>query len=550
MTTSIKIKRSQTTAVPTSLDAGELAYTSNGDILFIGSPDSNTVTAISGKRFPGTLTANQALIANSTSGIDKIITANAVLTSIWANGAAGSTGNILKTNGTSVYWDSPVGGSDTQIQFNDNGVLSGDSGFTFNKTTDTVTTNTVFALSTVNAATFSVGTSFVANSTKLKIDTTVGFEANGTIGTAGQILYSNGSTPYWAAAPIGDVTSVTAGNGLSGGGTTGDVTIDVGAGDGITVAADSVAVLPNTGIIANASGVFVNSSYIATISSNNASFLGGTAAASYALLASPTFTGTVTADVVTINGNTTIGSNTSDTVTVNSLVSSNLIASTNNTYHLGNTTIKWAQVHAANVHGITGIFDGNVQVAGDLIVAGNVVTTNVGSLVVGDAKILLAANNPGDSLDIGFSGLYTDGGSTVRHAGLFRDASDNGVFKFFANTTQNLTGNNVVDTGATGYITGTLETYLKSSGLFTNSSVTNISANSTVSVALVANSLSLSSALIGTSGGTGRSTTTNQALLVGNTSNGYNELTLGTDGKVLQSNGSALIFEMLDGGSF
>ena len=42
-------------------------------------------------------------------------------------------------------------------------------------------------------------------------------------------------------------------------------------------------VLANTGIIANSTGTFVNSAYIATISANNASFLGGTAAASYVI---------------------------------------------------------------------------------------------------------------------------------------------------------------------------------------------------------------------------------------------------------------------------
>ena len=44
---------------------------------------------------------------------------------------------------------------------------------------------------------------------------------------------------------------------------------------------------------------------------------------------------------------------------------------------------------------------------------------------------------------------------------------------------------------------------------------------------------------------------TNQAILVGNTTNGYNELALDTNaGYILQSNGTALVYDTLDGGTF
>ena len=88
MSNLIQIKRSESTAVPTSLANGELAWSSAGDILFIG--DFGSVAPIGGARTPGTLTANQALVANSTSGIDKVIVANAVITTVTANGSVGT----------------------------------------------------------------------------------------------------------------------------------------------------------------------------------------------------------------------------------------------------------------------------------------------------------------------------------------------------------------------------------------------------------------------------------------------------------------------------
>lgn len=157
----IQIKRSATNSTVPALSNGELAFTANGGILYIGHPDGTTGNIrIGGREFPGTLTANQALVANATSGIDKIIVANAAISQLNANGATGAAGNVLKSGGAGAnsYWDSPaavVAGSNSQVQFNANGALAGDAGFTYDGVTDTVTV----------AGAINVGANVVVNTT-------------------------------------------------------------------------------------------------------------------------------------------------------------------------------------------------------------------------------------------------------------------------------------------------------------------------------------------------------------------------------------------------
>ena len=83
MAQTIKIKRSTTTATPSSLTAGELAYSDNSDKLFIGAPADNAVVAIGGKLYvdmldhaAGTLTASSAIIVDSNSKVNKLLTGN------------------------------------------------------------------------------------------------------------------------------------------------------------------------------------------------------------------------------------------------------------------------------------------------------------------------------------------------------------------------------------------------------------------------------------------------------------------------------------------
>ena len=73
----IRIKRSTTSATPSALEQGELAYSSNSDKLFIGNPGTSEVVAIGGKVFAdmldhtaGVVTANSALIVDADGKLD------------------------------------------------------------------------------------------------------------------------------------------------------------------------------------------------------------------------------------------------------------------------------------------------------------------------------------------------------------------------------------------------------------------------------------------------------------------------------------------------
>lgn len=511
MSNKIQIKRSVANSTVTGLSNGELAFTQASNTLWIGLPDGSGTASIGGVRNPGVLTANQALVSNSSSGIDKIIVANAAITSIWANSTSGSNGQVLVSNGTGVYWGTGTSGANTQIQFNDSGVANAVAGFTFNKTSNTLFVGNTVLTTNINAASVAVGTQFVANTTQVSLAEGMKLSANGSLGTANQVLRTDTSgVAYWST-DTGDISSVTAGSGLTGGGSSGDVTIDIGQGNGISVSSDAIAVIAGTGVTVNTSGVYIGQAVETT---SNVTF----------------------ANVVT-TGLSVVGT-----------ISSNVIPSANVTYHLGNTTNRWEQVHTNILHANSGTFDGSVQIGGDLVVTGNVTTVNVASIVVSDPLIYLAGNNySSDLLDIGFAANYNDG--VDRHTGFFRDHVDK-VYKIFDNLTQEISGNNDIDTSDPTYRTATLQAYLNSGGLTTNATGVTLTANSTVSVSIIANTLTLSTALAGTSGGTGKATIANNALLVGNSTNGYNELTLGTSGYVLQSNGTAIVYDTLDGGSF
>ena len=100
MAQTIKIKRSTSTSAPGSLGAGELAYSSDSNKLFIGHPSSSAVTAIGGALYvemldhaAGTLTASSAVLVDANSKIDQLKSGNMVVTGS-SNTISTSSGNL------------------------------------------------------------------------------------------------------------------------------------------------------------------------------------------------------------------------------------------------------------------------------------------------------------------------------------------------------------------------------------------------------------------------------------------------------------------------
>ena len=134
MAQTIKIKRSTTTAVPGSLSAGELAYSDNSDKLFIGAPADSAVVAIGGKVYvdmldhtAGTLTASSAIVVDSDSKIDKLLTGNIRINNS-SNTIDTSSGNlILNPNGNLRIYSGTIDLSTqaTEFKLRDNSATAG-----------------------------------------------------------------------------------------------------------------------------------------------------------------------------------------------------------------------------------------------------------------------------------------------------------------------------------------------------------------------------------------------------------------------------------------
>jgi hypothetical protein len=127
---------------------------------------------------------------------------------------------------------------------------------------------------------------------------------------------------------------------------------------------------------------------------------------------------------------------------VSGTASATLSDLTSNTITITTTVSDNSHNHSiANVSGLQSALDakydktggtisGDVQISGNLIIVGNTVTHSANDFIVNDPIILLANNNVGNILDIGFVAHYEDGGANTKHTGLVRHVSTNTWYLF------------------------------------------------------------------------------------------------------------------------
>ena len=192
---------------------------------------------------------------------------------------------------------------------------------------NTTITGFVNATSSVNAASHTVGSAFIANATGItttgfaNVGTTlavagistfsgnvvlgsVGVSSNGSFGTAGQVLHSNGTATYWATDD-GSVTSIATANGLSGGTITTTGTLGVTTGSTLTVNTTGIHV--NSALSITSLTLAGAASGITTLASGNTTHTGwanvtGTIQGGSSLAIAGALSGVTTAAM----GNTTI----------------------------------------------------------------------------------------------------------------------------------------------------------------------------------------------------------------------------------------------------
>lgn len=269
-------------------------------------------------------------------------------------------------------------------------------------------------------------------------------------------------------------------------------------------------IVANTGTVTNSSGLFVNSSYIATISANNASYLGGTAASGYqttaglasnvATLAANSATyvlansGIVSNSTgVFVNGNTGVVVNTAG-VFVNSTYIATISA--NNASYLGGTVASGYQTTAGLSANVATLSANNASYLGTVAAASYVQNTD--SRTLSGNLNFTGVNNYFTNIYVGannYMNVTTHflGNSTVNTNISAGSISVNGAV-IANNSGVYATGTVNAASHTTSFATVNATTIAAGANNFMNATHHFISTNSTMNVVMTANQITLNGA--------------------------------------------------------
>jgi hypothetical protein len=170
-------------------------------------------------------------------------------------------------------------------------------------------------------------------------------------------------------------------------------------------------------------------------------------------------------------------------------------------------------------------FGDNVTVTGNLTVQGTTTTVDSTTVSIADPVFEIGASSSDDNLDRGIKFKYNDGGPKV---GFFGFDDSDGKFKFIPDATDSSS----VFSGSNGTFVGTFEGNATTATTVTQAAQTAITTLSNlVTVGTITGGVWNSTAIGTAYGGTGLTS-------------------VGSSGQILVSNGSALVYQNIDGGTY